>query len=153
MNSRRTFLAGLGAAALAPNVLPAVLPDGVALPDGIACAPPVDGEYVVGAVSNPQLPGAAGELAWKTWLSVEADGTGFGILTDRYGPQLGSHLTVQSTVRQGNHCTWNGVVARSNDPALVGQPFVMSSTVSCGVASLQLVLMGQTFSGHGRLTD
>jgi hypothetical protein len=154
MNSRRTFLAGLGAAALAPHALPAVLPDHVA--SGPACdgpVPPGDGLYVVGVTSNPQLPGAAGNLVLKTWLSVGPDGTGFGILTDRYGPQSSSHLAVQSGVRQGNDYTWQGVVSRSNDPLLVGQPFVLSATVNGGVASLELVLLGQTFSGHGRLTD
>src|SRR5262245_12452220 len=104
MNSRRTFLAGLGAATLAPHALSA-LPAGNAL-----FVPPASGEYVVGVTTNPLLPGPAGELVLKTWLSVGADGTGFGILTDRYGPQSSSHLAVQSTVRNGNSYAWAGVV-------------------------------------------
>lgn len=146
MNSRRTFLAGLGAAALAPHALPNVLPD-------LTNAPPCGDLYVVGVTSNPLLPGAAGELELKTWLSIDANGTGFGILTDRYGPGSGSHLAVQSATRQGNDYTWQGVVSRSNDPALLGQPFVMSATVHGGVASLELVLLGQTFSGRGSITN
>lgn len=146
MTSRRSFLGGLGAMALAPHALPAVMPAGTPF------VPPGNGEYVFGVASNPLLPGAAGDLVLKTWLSVAADGTGFGILTDRYGPQAGSHLAVQSAVRQGNHHTWQGVVTRSNDPLLVGQPFSLCAHVQGGIASLQLVLVGQTFSGHGRIT-
>ncbi|HEX5053682.1 MAG TPA: hypothetical protein VFZ65_18020 [Planctomycetota bacterium] len=155
MNSRRTFLAGLGAAALVPASLPAALPAAlpVALPGRGPCAPPATGEYVVGVTSNPLLPGPAGELVLRTWLSVAADGTGFGILTDRYGPGSSSHLAVQSAVRNGHNYTWQGVVTRSNEPLLVGQPFTLSAHVQGGIASLDLVLMGQTFSGQGRITD
>ena len=70
MNSRRDFLAGLGVAVLAPHALPAVLPPAVAF------APPESGQYVVGVASNPLLPGSAGALLLKTWLSVAPDGTG-----------------------------------------------------------------------------
>jgi len=146
MTSRRTFLAGLGAAALAPHALPAVPPA------NSPYVPPGNGEYVVGVTSNPQLPGSAGNLVLRTWLSVAADGTGFGILTDRYGPSLSSHLSVQSAVRSGNNYTWQGVVTRSNEPQLIGQQFVLSALVHGGVASLALVLMGQTFNGQGRIT-
>ncbi|MEO6594780.1 MAG: hypothetical protein ABIP94_08510 [Planctomycetota bacterium] len=146
MTSRRTFLAGLGAAALAPHALPAVPPA------NSPYVPPGNGEYVVGVTSNPQLPGSAGNLVLRTWLSVAADGTGFGILTDRYGPTSSSHLAVQSAVRNGNNYTWQGVVTRSNEPQLIGQQFVLSALVHGGVASLALVLMGQTFNGQGRIT-
>ena len=147
MDSRRTFLAGLGAAALTPHALSA-------LPPGDApFVPPGNGEYVVGVMANPLLPGPAGESVLKTWLSVEAGGTGFGILTRRYDPQSSSHLAVQSSVRNGNSYTWAGVVTRSNDPQFVGQQFTLSADVHGGVAALALVLMGQTFSGQGRITS
>lgn len=145
MTSRRTFLAGLGAAAFTPHALSAVAPAG-------PFAPPADGEYVVGATSNPLLPGPAGDLVLKMWLSVAADGTGFGILTDRYGPSASSHLAVQSAVRNGNNYAWHGVVTRSNEPQFVGQPFSLSAQVRGGAASLALVFMGQTFQGQGRIT-
>jgi len=146
MNSRRTFLAGLGAAALAPHALPA------AQFGDAPYVPPGDGEYVVGVTSNPLLPGSAGDLVLKTWLSVAANGTGFGILTDRYGPSFSSHLAVQSALRDGHHYTWQGVVTRSNEPQLVGQQFSLSAHVHAGEAALDFVLMGQTFSGKGRIT-
>lgn len=151
MNSRRSFLAGLGAATFAPHALSAVLPG--ALPGDQLCIPPGDGQYVVGVTSNPMLPGSAGDLVLRTWLSVAADGTGFGVLTDRYGPQFGSHVEVQSTVQHGNGYTWQGVVTRSNEPLLVGQAFVLSAVANGGAASLELVLMGQTFSGRGLITQ
>lgn len=146
MTSRRTFLAGIGAAALAPHALPATPP----VPG--PCPPPGNGRYVVGVTSNPQLPGAAGELVLKTWLSVAADGTGFGILSDRYGPTFSGHLTVQSTVHNGNSRTWQGIVSRSNEPQLLGQPFQLTAHGNGNAASLELVLLGQTFRGRGLLT-
>ncbi|MFO1076283.1 MAG: hypothetical protein U1E73_00990 [Planctomycetota bacterium] len=146
MESRRNFLAGLGAAALAPHALPAIAPA------SRFSSPNNDGEYVVGVTSNPQLPSPAGDLVLKTWLSVEADGTGFGILTDRYGPGAGSHLSVQSRVRDCHGYTWQGFVARSNDPQLVNQPFTLSSNEHNGQAVLELVLLGQTFRGQGTIT-
>lgn len=146
MHSRRNFLAGLGAAALASQALPA------AASAARAPAPHDDGEYVVGVTSNPQLPGAAGELVLKTWLSVGADGTGFGIMTDRYGPGANSHLTVQSRTRNGHHYTWQGIVSRSNDPLLVGQPFTLTADDHDGGAALELVLLGQSFIGQGTIT-
>ena len=149
MNSRRTFLAGLGAAALAPSALPNVAP--AALGDG-PLVPPTDGAYVVGVTSNPQLPGPAGELVLRSWLSVDADGPGVGIVSDRYGPGFGSHLDVQSATRTGNHVTWQGVVARSNEPLLVGTPFALTATVHGSEATLELALMGQTFRGKGVFT-
>ncbi len=150
MNSRRTFLAGLGAATLAPHALCNVLPD--TTPVDHLLVPPGNGQYVLAVTSNPLLPGAAGELVLKTWLSVATDGTGVGILTDRYTAQFASHLAVQSTVQQPHGCTWQGVVTRANDPLLVGQPFTLSATTCGGAASLELVLLGQTFRGRGLIT-
>lgn len=145
MNSRRNFLAGLGTAALAPHALSAASLRHAPVPPG-------DGQYVVGVTSNPLLPGPAGSLVLRTWLSVARDGTGFGVLTDRYDSLSSSHLTVQTTERRGNGYRWDGVVTRSNDPRLLGQRFALSAQSQGGAAALELVLLGQTFSGRGLVT-
>lgn len=150
MNSRRNFLVGVGAAALAPKALSAVLPEsGASAP----LVPFGDGQYVVGTTSNLQLPGPLAALVLNTWLSVAADGTGFGILTDRYDVGFASHLTVQSSVRHGRRLSWHGIVARSNEARLVGQPFTLSAVAAGRDASLALAFLGATFDGRGVVTQ
>ncbi len=106
MSSRRTFLAGAGAVLLGPITL---------------AATPVDdqGQYLVGLVANPTLPGPDGERVLKVYASVASDGTGFGLLADRLDPKNNSHLEVHGRARRGNQYRWDGVVRRSNTPSLV----------------------------------
>lgn len=139
MNSRRSFLASIGAAAFAPHALSALPPQR-------------SGEYVVGTTSNPHLPGAWGERVLKAWVSVAEDGTGFGVLTDRYDSAFSGHLAVRATARHGGRYRWEGIITRSNDAGLLHQPIVLSAVRSGGTASLELLLLGQSFRGSGLVT-
>ncbi len=154
MNSRRSFLCGLGAAGLAVQVRPTtVSPFAAASMAALPAAPPPDaGHYVVGVVGNPQLPGSAGALLLRPWLSVDADGTGFGTLADRHAAGFRCHLAVHSTVRQPGSVRFDGVVVRAEEPQLIGQPFVLTADLAGPGAVLELTLLGQSFTGHGMVT-
>jgi hypothetical protein len=140
MSSRRTFLAGAGAALLAPITL-----SGARVDD--------QGQYVVGLVANPTLAGPDGERVLKVYASVADDGTGFGLLADRLDQKINSHFEVQRRTRHGNRYQWDGVVSRSNTPSLVGEPFTLSATAhGDAVSELEVVLFGQTFVGSAVIT-
>jgi hypothetical protein len=103
----------------------------------------------MGLVADPTATGAAGQLAFNVYASITG-GTGYGTLTDPVHPSYGSDLRFLSRTRSGNHYQWTGVVTRSNDPALVGQTFVLSATVNGQFASpLQLDFLGHSFRGRG----
>lgn len=112
--------------------------------------PQQEEQYVMGLVADPTAPGAAGELAFNVYASVTGDGTGYGTITDPVHPSYSSDLRFLARQRIGNQYRWQGVITRSNDPSLVGQPFVLSATVHGDSASpLQLELQGHTYRGRG----
>lgn len=115
------------------------------------CPPPQQEEqFVMGLVADPAAPGLHGELAFNVYASVAADGTGYGTLSDPVHPSFSSDLRFVSRQRQGRHYRWHGVVTRSNDPGLVGLPFVLSAAVQGDSASpLELEFVGHTFRGRG----
>lgn len=107
-------------------------------------------EFVMGLVADPTAPGIAGQLAFNVYASIGDDGTGYGTINDPVHPSYGSDLRFLSRQRSGHQYQWSGVVTRSNDPALVGQPFVLSATVNGDSASpLQLDFLGHSFRGRG----
>jgi len=111
--------------------------------------PPQQDEFVMGLVADPTAPGPLGELAFNVYASITG-GTGYGTLTDAVHPSYSSDLRFVSRQRSGNQYRWQGVVTRSNDPGLVGQPFVLSGTVQGESASpLELEFLGRTFRGRG----
>lgn len=112
--------------------------------------PQQEEQFVMGVVADPTAPGPEGELTFNVYASVANDGTGYGTLTDPVHPSYASELRFLSRQRCGNHYRWLGVVTWSNDPALVGQPFVLSATVHGDSASpLELDFLGRTFRGRG----
>jgi hypothetical protein len=140
MSSRRSFLAGVGAALLAPATRSEAKGND-------------EGQYVVGLVANPTVAGQDGERILKVYVAVASDGTGFGLLADRLDPNTNSHLEVQGRARHGDRYRWDGVVSRSNTPSLVGERFTLSATVlGDALSQLDLVLAGQIFSGSGVIT-
>jgi len=143
---RRRFLKLAGAAVLA----------GAALPQAAhASIHPVGGDFTYegGVVFNSDLPGLSGELILNVYLAVDPDGTGAGTLSDPVHSTINSHLAVQQTTRHGNELEFVGVVIRSNDPARVGQRFVVSSYVQGDFTSLVFQLNQETFSGQGFHVD
>lgn len=104
----------------------------------------------MGLVAAPSAPGLLGELAFNVYVSITDDGTGYGTLRDPVHPTHHSDVRFLSRQRTGNHYRWDGIVTRSADPALVGQPVVLTATVNGDSASpLQLHLLGHTFHGRG----
>jgi hypothetical protein len=107
-------------------------------------------QFVMGLVANPFLSGSQGVLVLNVYASVASDGTGFGLLADPVHPGVNSDLRFHSRKRDGDRHRWEGEVIKSNDPTLVGQPFVLSATVAGSAAApLDLVIMGETYSGRG----
>ena len=100
--------------------------------------------FTGGVVFNSEL-----GLILNVYLAVDANGTGAGTLSDPVHSTINSHLAVQQTTRHGNELEFVGVVIRSNDPARVGQRFVVSSYVQGDFTSLVLLLNHETFSGQG----
>jgi hypothetical protein len=140
MTSRRSFLAGAGAAFLAPAARAAATPRRD------------EGQYVVGVVANPAF-GRTDDVELKVYVCAGADGSGFGLLADRVDATNNCHLAVQTTAREGRRYRWQGVVAQSNNAALVGKTFSLVATVRGDSASqLELVLGGVTFDGSGVTT-
>ncbi|HEX5053683.1 MAG TPA: hypothetical protein VFZ65_18025 [Planctomycetota bacterium] len=112
--------------------------------------PQQEEQFVMGLVADPDAPGPTGELAFNVYASIADDGTGYGTLIDPVHPSYSSDLRFVSRQRQGPHYRWEGVVTRSNDPGLVGQPVVLLATVHGDSASpLELVFLGHTFRGRG----
>src|SRR5205814_9061829 len=92
-------------------------------------------------------------LVFNVYLAVVADGTGLATLSDPVHSTANSHLAVQQTTRHGNELELAGMVIRSNDPARVGQRFVVTSYVQGDFTSLVLLLNQETFSGQGFHVD
>jgi hypothetical protein len=137
MNVRRGLITGAGAALLAP-------------PTPSEARVGQEDQFVMGLVANPTLGGPESDLVFNVYASVTGDGTGLGLLTDPLHPEVQSDLRLHARERRGNQYRWEGEVVGSNDPRLVGQPFVLSATVHGEAASpLELALMGETFSGTG----
>jgi len=112
--------------------------------------PQQEEQFVMGLVAAPTAPGPAGELAFNVYASISDDGTGYGTLIDPVHPSYSSDLRFVSRQRQGHHYRWSGVVTRSNDPSLVGQPVVLLGTVQGdSAAPLELEFLGHTFRGRG----
>ncbi len=109
--------------------------------------------YFGGVVLNPDLPGLSGQLILNVYLAIDPDGTGVGTLSDPVHSTVNSHLAVQQTTRHGNELELAGVVIRSNDPARVGQRFMVTSYVQGDFTSLVLQLNQETFSGQGFHVD
>ena len=144
-NDRRRFLNLAGTALLAGAALPPMAEAGNnRLGGGYRGS-----NYVIGLVLNPALASPSGELILNVYLSVTGDGTGIGLLSDPLLPAVNSHLAVQRSTEQGNQYLFEGVVSRSNTPALVGLAFAVAAEVHAEFTTLDLVLNGQTFSGQG----
>lgn len=120
-------------------------------PPASPCPPPQqEDQFITGLVASPGAPGPTGELAFNVYASVTDDGTGYGTLSDPVHPSYASDLRFLARHRNGSQYRWEGVVQRSNDPSLVGQPFVLSATVHGDSASpLELELQGHTYRGRG----
>src|SRR5262249_24622669 len=110
---------------------------------------PIGHFYTGGVVSNPDLPGAAGELILNVYLAVDPDGTGAGTLSDTLHPEINCHLEIQEAGRKGNVVRLSGVVAGAKDAALVGQPFIVTGVVANDFTSLALEWQDSTFLGKG----
>ncbi len=143
---RRRFLKLAGAALLAGSALPKSAEASIHHVGG-------DFTYEGGVVFNSDLPGLSGELILNVYLAVDPDGTGAGTLSDPVHTTVNSHVEVQQTTRHGNEREFVGVVIRSNDPARVGQRFVVTSYVQGDFTSLALLLNQETFSGQGFRVD
>ncbi|MFO1076282.1 MAG: hypothetical protein U1E73_00985 [Planctomycetota bacterium] len=116
----------------------------------LALPPRQEEQFVMGLVADPTAAGPEGELAFNVYASIAADGTGYGTLTDPVHPSYASDLTFLSRQSSGHQYQWFGIVARSNNPNLVGQPFVLSATVRGDSASpLAFDLLGHTYRGRG----
>ena len=107
--------------------------------------------YVVGLVSNADLPGPSGESIITVYLSVAGD-DGVGTLSDPVHPGINSHLAVRRSLRKGNRLQFDGEIIRSNDPARAGQQVSVFATVHGDHAfPLEVVLNDEVFSGQGRM--
>jgi hypothetical protein len=141
-------LASAAAALLAPVGLSAAQRshDVPSAPGG----PPADRFALMGLVANPALAGGDGDLILNLYAWVTEDGTGLGLMSDPIHPEVASDLKVHRVERHGSQYVITGEVTRSNNPRLIGQPFVLSAAVQGTAASpLELGLMGETFSGRG----
>ena len=112
-----------------------------------------DGElvsrYVVGLVSNAELPAPSGELILTVYLSVVGD-VGVGTLSDPVHPGINSHLTIRRSLRQGNRLQFDGEISRSNDPARVGLTVQVVAILHGETTSeLEVSVDGEIFSGQG----
>ena len=151
-NDRRSFLKLAGAALLAGAAVPqtaqaSIHHVGGDISDGTS------NTYFGGVVLNPGLPGLSGQLILNVYLAIDPDGTGVGTLSDPVHSTVNSHLAVQQTTRHGNELELAGVVIRSNDPARVGQRFMVTSYVQGDFTSLVVQLNQETFSGQGFHVD
>lgn len=126
-----------------------------ALPDAVTAGPLQDRgdqeeQFVMGLVADPTASGIEGELALNVYATITADGTGYGSITDPVHPEYASELRFHSRQRRRDAYRWEGIVASSNNPRLVGQPFVLAATVRGESASpLELTILNRTFRGRG----
>jgi hypothetical protein len=110
---------------------------------------PIGTLYTGGVVSNPDLPGAAGELILNVYLAVDADGKGVGTLSDTLHSEINCHLDVREGGGKGNTFRLAGVVRAAKDASLLGQHFVVTGVVTDNFTSLALQWEDAVFLGKG----
>ena len=142
MSDRRSFVIGVGSALL-----------GSASSSHAAAAVNADeGIYAVGLLWRADLAGPLGQLRLNVYLAVGENGIGTGVLNDAVDPNVNSHITILSTVGDERVTEFHGEIARSNTPALAGQPFVIRSAINAdGGTVLVLEVGGAIFWGFGRV--
>ena len=146
MNTRRTFIAGASAFAALATTANAEEQHAASI-------------YLHGLVWNQQL--AAPQNDWLVRLDAKVDvplgnrmipTTGFATLGDDFHDTVGSHVSFDHAMLQGNQLVISGTITESKNPALIGQTVrIEGKAVGTAVQNLTVTIGSSTFSGAGLL--
>jgi hypothetical protein len=157
--SRRTYLAAaatgaalLAAGAMAPG---ATADNGKKEKEKEKQSPNADVLYGHGMVWNRELPGVAGDLQLAFDLRVNLEtGSGFGSASDPVHPDWNSHFSIDLVTQEKRpggetRYTMTGVVIRSTNPALEGQPVAIVAETVGDTTAIAIRIGELAFAGAG----